>query len=423
MTETLALLGGTPVLPERLSPYSWYTPEEEAAVLEVLRHGTLSGFLGSFEEGYWGGPRVRALEAAWCERFGCRHAVTVNSATSGLIVALGAIGLSPGDEVIVPPFSMSATAVAPLFYGGIPVFVDIEPETFCLDLEEVRAAISTRTRAVIAVNLFGHPARLAELRALCDERGLYLVEDNAQALAAMEGRRYTGTVGHLGVFSLNVHKHIQAGEGGVVTTDDDDLALRAKLIRNHGENAVGPLAIEKPVNLFGSNLRMGELTATIAHERLRRLEEHIARRVRAAERLSEGLRDLPGLTTPVVRKGCTHVYYLWAARYDAEVVGVPLSNFSQALAAEGVPHGTGYVQPLYRLPVFVRRIAMGRDGFPFTLGAPDYTRTFCPVAERLYDGGLVTFEVCAYALDDDVVDRIVAAFHKVHRFRDRLRTT
>src|SRR5262249_5209652 len=157
---------------------------------------------------------------------------SINSATSGLMAAMGAAGISPGDEVIMPPFTMSATAMAPLTYGGIPVFVDIEPDTFCLDLDAVRAAIGARTRAVLAVNLFGHPARLHELRALCDEHGLKLIEDNAQAMLAEEHGRYAGTIGHIGVFSLNYHKHIHSGEGGICTTDDERLARRLQQIRN-----------------------------------------------------------------------------------------------------------------------------------------------------------------------------------------------
>src|SRR5262249_8722448 len=158
------------------------------------------------------------------------------SATSGLVAAMGAVGIEPGDEVIVPPTTMSATAVAPLAYGGKPGFADIEPETFGPDPAAVRAPITPRTKAIVSANLIGHPARLAELAAIAREHGLYLVEDNAQGPLAAEHGRYAGTVGDIGVFSLNYHKHIHTGEGGVCVTNDDELALRLQLIRNHGEN-------------------------------------------------------------------------------------------------------------------------------------------------------------------------------------------
>ena len=176
----LALLGGAPVLDRPLPPYKSVGEAEEKAVVEVVRSGCLSGFYGSWGARFLGGPKVRALEAAWAERFGVRYAVTVNANTSGLFAAMGAVGVGPGDEVIVPPFTMSATVVAPLVYGAVPVFADIEDETFGLDPEAVRAAITPRTKAILAVNLFGHAARLTELRRVADEHGLFLVEDNAQ---------------------------------------------------------------------------------------------------------------------------------------------------------------------------------------------------------------------------------------------------
>jgi perosamine synthetase len=209
----LAVLGGEPVLRQPLSPFSGIGREEIESATRVLESGVLSGFVGVPGERFLGGPVVRRLEDAWCERFGVRHAISVSSATAGLFAAMGAAGIRPGDEVIVPPYSMSATVMAPLGYGGIPVFADIEPDTFCLDLESVRSRISPRTKAILAVNLFGHSARLAELSAIAREHGLTLIEDNAQSPLATEDGRYCGTVGDIGVFSLNYHKHLHAGDG------------------------------------------------------------------------------------------------------------------------------------------------------------------------------------------------------------------
>ncbi|TAK99865.1 MAG: DegT/DnrJ/EryC1/StrS family aminotransferase, partial [Rhodospirillaceae bacterium] len=164
----LALLGGTPAVTGPLQAYRTVGAEEESAVLRVMRDGVLSAFLGAWSPEFRGGPEVMALEAEWALAFKCRHAITVNSATSGLIAAMGAIGISPGDEVIVPPYTMSATAMAPLFYGAIPVFADVEPEHYCIDPQRVAEAITPRTKAIIAVNLFGQPADLIALRALAD---------------------------------------------------------------------------------------------------------------------------------------------------------------------------------------------------------------------------------------------------------------
>ncbi|MGE4065079.1 MAG: DegT/DnrJ/EryC1/StrS family aminotransferase [Rhodospirillaceae bacterium] len=417
----LAIFGGPKAIPHTLRRYRSMGADEKDAVAEVMDSDCLSGFYGSWGDEFLGGPKVKEFEAAWAARFGAKHAVSMNSATSGLFAAMGAIGLGPGDEVIVPPYTMSATAMAPLVYGGIPVFADVEDETFCIDVEAVRKAISPRTRAIIAVNLFGHPARLHQLRALADEKGLVLVEDNAQGITAQENGRYTGTIGHIGVFSLNYHKHIHTGEGGVCTTDDDDLALRLQMIRNHAENVVEPLDMKSFPSMIGFNYRLGELAAAIGLVQLRDADKHIGRRVHLGQRLSEGLSDLEGLTVPKVREGCTHAYYVWPARFDEKIIGVSRAVFSKALAAEGFPHFTGYVRPLYRLPVFRQRIGYGKEGFPFTLTNRTYDGELCPVVERLHERETLCFETCMPDVTDSEIDQLIAAFRKVHAGRGELR--
>ncbi len=407
--DELAILGGTPVLPDPLAPYRSVGRAELEAVTRVLESGCLSGFHGTWCDEFHGGPAVRGFEQAWCDRFQVSHAVTVNSATSGLYAAMGAIGIGAGDEVIVSPLTMSASAVAPLIYGGTPVFADIEPETFCLDPAAVRRAITPRTRAIIAVNLFGHPARLDELRAIAREHDLRLIEDNAQAPLAAENGRYAGTTGDIGVFSLNCHKHIQAGEGGVCVTDDDDLGQRLQLIRNHGENIVEPLGLDDLAGLVGFNFRMTELTAAVGMAQLERIDEHVGRREALAQQLTGGVQDLAGLTPPVVRPGCRHVYYVWALRFDRDVMGVSREQFSRALAAEGFPHAVGYVRPLYHLPLFRQRTGTGR-----------YECDLCPVAERMHEKELLIFEPCAYDVDARQAELLVQALRKVHEHRHAL---
>ena len=418
----LAILGGPKTIEGTPRKYRSMGPAEKQAVAEVMDSDCLSGFYGSWGDEFLGGPRVKAFEEAWAKRFGSRHAVSVNSATSGLFAAMGAIGLGPGDEVIVPPTTMSATAMAPLAYGGIPVFADIEDQTFCIDVEAVKAAIGPRTKAIIAVNLFGHPARLHDLRALADERGLILVEDNAQSVLATENGKYTGTIGHIGVFSLNYHKHIHTGEGGVCLTDDDNLALRLQMIRNHAENVVEPLKLTDISSLIGFNYRLGELAAAVGTVQLADADTHIGRRVALAERLSGGLQGLEGLTTPRIRPDCSHAFYVWSGRYDEKAVGVPREVFSRALAAEGFPHFLGYVRPLYHLPLFQRRIGFGSSGFPFTLTNRRYEGDLCPVAERLHRSELLCFETCMYDVTDAEVDQFAAAVQKVHAARHELKS-
>jgi perosamine synthetase len=391
----LAICGGDPAIPSPLRIFNGIGQEESGAVSRVLESGVLSAFLGVACEKFLGGPMERRMEEAWREKFRVRHAVSVNSATAGLVAAIGAIGICPGDEVIVPPYTMSATVMAPLAYGGIPIFADIEPDTFCIDPESVRSKIGPRTKAILAVNLFGHAARLAELKALARQHGLFLIEDNAQAPLATEGDAFAGTVGDIGVFSLNYHKHIHAGEGGVCVTNDDRLADRLQLIRNHGENIT---------NIVGFNYRLTEVGAAIAFEQLKKVDAHVERAERIAGKLTELVSGLEGITPPPVRDGCRHVYYVWALRLDEQVLGITREQFSRALAAEGFPHSLGYVAPLYWLPVFQER--------------PDrYPRGLCPVVERMHVKELLSFGVTMYDLDDAAVERLAAAIRKVHRHR------
>ena len=412
--SNLAILGGDPVIAEPLPPYRSMGARERAAVIEVVESDCLSGFFGSPGPQFQGGPRVLAFEEAWRQHYAVDFAVSVNSATSGLYAAMGAAGIGPGDEVIVPPWTMSATAMAPLIYGGIPVFADVEPDTFCIDPQVVRAEITPRTRAIIAVNLFGHPAALLDLRELADEHGIFLIEDNAQGPSASEHGRPSGTIGHMGVFSLNYHKHIHTGEGGVCVTNDETLARRLQLIRNHAENAVEWMEMDDLSNMIGFNFRMTELSAAVGIEQLAAIDEHVGRRRRLAEALTAGTGDLDGITAPPVRDGCTHDYYCWTVRYDAAALGVSRETFSQALAAEGFPQSVGYVPPLYLLPLFRKRIAVGGDGFPFTLTNRPYGKGLCPVTERLHEKEAIVFQPCAVTVDDGITGKLVEAFRKVH---------
>ncbi len=413
--DDLALLGGTPEVRKPILGFNSIGNSERNAVTAVFdRLDPLSGFFGSPQPGFFGGYEIRKLEDEWKERFGSQYAISVNSATSGLIAAMGAIGIEPGDEVIVPPFTMSATAVAPLFYGGIPVFVDIESDYFCLDVQAVKLAITERTKAIIVVNLFGHPAQLGLLRELANKHGIYLIEDNAQAVLSEEDGLMSGHVGHIGVYSFNVHKHIQAGEGGMCVTADSELARRLQLIRNHGENAVEWLGVKSLDNIVGYNFRQTEIGAAIVRSQLMRIDDLVQRAEKISTRLSDELHDIPGITIPKVRAGCRHNYFMWTARFDVSKFGCTRERFAEALCAEGVPLSTGYVKPIYRLPIFRDRVAIGSKGFPFNITGQEYNNVTCPVTERMHEHEVIQFQPVSWDPDKEQVTQMIAAFHKVH---------
>jgi len=409
----LSLLGGKPLISSKLKPYKTIGLKEFISISDVMKSGYLSGFIGAWCEEFHGGPKVQELENSWKNVFKCNHAISVNSNTSGLIAALGAIGLSPGDEVIVPPMTMSASVIAPLFYGGIPVFVDIEDQFFCLDIEKVKAAISDKTKVILAVNLFGHPADLRELRLLADQKGIYLIEDSAQCPLAQENGVFAGTIGHIGIFSLNYHKHIQTGEGGICCTNDDQLAFRLKAIRNHGENIVETLDVKDATNLLGFNFRMTELSAAVGIEQLKKISKFVSNRETIANKLSESTNFIKGFQPPKVRKDCRHVYYVWAAKVNEDELQISRNTLAKALLAEGVPIEEGYCKPLYLLPAFTRRIAIGNNGWPFSMTKINYRKGLCPVAEYTYEKSLLEFCICSFQLKNHELKKVINSFHKI----------
>ncbi len=415
-TEKLALLGGPKAIATSFRRYNPIGAEEVRAAKLVIESGVLSQFLGVWHEDFYGGPKVQEFERACEAYFGVKHAVTVNSATSGLIAAMGAIGIEPGDEVIVSPWTMSASATAILHWNAIPVFADIERETFNLDPKSVETNITPYTKAIMAVDIFGHSADMDALMAIAGKHGLKIISDTAQAPGAMYKGKYAGTAAHVGGYSLNYHKHIHTGEGGILVTDDDEIADRMRLIRNHAEAVVGDKGVTNLANMIGYNFRLGEIECAMGIEQLKKLKMLVQGRQHLADRLSAGLRGLPGLRTPVVRPGCTHVYYVYPMVLDVKALGVSRDRLHAALQAEGVPVWNRY-QNLHLLPMSQKKMAYGSKGFPWTSELCNrdinYSKGICPVAEELNDSSYLSIGMCVHDLIDENVDQIAAAFKKV----------
>jgi dTDP-4-amino-4,6-dideoxygalactose transaminase len=422
--SALAIDGGTPL---RTAPFPLRRTMGEAekqAVIEVMDSDKLSEFFGSPGPQWLGGPKVQGFENKWASLYGFKHAISVNSWTTGLTTAVGAVGIEPGDEVIVSPYTMSASATAVLFYGGIPVFADIDPDTFNISAETIRSRLTPRTKAILVVHIFGQAADMDPIMALAREHGLKVIEDGAQSPGVYYKGRPVGAIGDVGGFSLNYHKHIHTGEGGMLVTNDDAIALRCRLIRNHAENFMEVMPQEDMGNLIGSNYRLTELQAAIGIAQLDRLPGHLAHRQRLAQHLSHALQGLPGITPPAVEPGVGHAWYCYAMRYDARVTGLPRARFVQMVNAE-LPKPThveqtalieGYVRPLYLAPLYQRKIALGRQGFPWTLNTDihyDYSPGLCPVAERMKDEQLLLTTLVREPLTESDMDDLAAAMRKV----------
>lgn len=432
----LAFKGG-PKVREKLFPAHAVMGEEEAqAAYQVVKGGVLSKFLGCWDPDFFGGEQLQAFEKEWAAHFGARHAIAVNSNSSGILCALGALEIGAGDEVIVSPYTMSVSASAPLVYGALPVFADIESETYCLDSASVEARITPRTRAIIAVDIFGQPYDKDAMDEVARKHGIPIIEDVAQAPDAKWKGRFAGTLGKLGVFSLNYHKHIHTGEGGVIVTDDDDLATRCRLIRNHAEAVADGMEYQGSyANLVGFNLRMTEIEAAIGRVQLRKVTGLVEERRRNVSYLESKLRGIPFLALPKVREGCLHSYYVHALRYDSAQTGISRERFVDAVTAElpatelreseGPLLSQGYVKPLYLQGLYQKKAGFGRKGYPFrdpgNAVVPDYSRGICPMAEKLHFEQLLYHEMMRPGMGPADLDAVAEAFHKVARNLDELR--
>ena len=425
--KKLALLGGDPVRKEPFPAYKSLGEEEKKAVMEVMDDGILSDFIASPGEHFNGGKRVRRLEDAWAEKFGVKHAISMNSATSGIFAAVGAVGVGAGDEVLVSPYNMSCSASCPFVYNAIPVFADLEPEYFCLDPESIRQRITPHTKAIVVVSSFGQSADFEAIMAIAAEHNLMVIDDAAHVAGGRYKGRSAGTAAHVGIYSLNAHKIIQCGEGGMVVTDDDDLALRLRLIRNHAEAVVGEMGLENIDNMLGWNYRMTELEAAVAYEQLQKMDRLNSERRHLAEHLTQRLQSLPGILPPQVREGCEHVYYLFPILFKEQEIGISRARFVEALIAEGIPfyaRAAGYVKPYYLEPMFARRTVYA-NGCPFNCscysGEVDYSKGICPVTERLYESEMIMNTYCYPPMTTSDMDDSTNASEKVLDNIDQLK--
>jgi perosamine synthetase len=415
-TQKLALFGGPKTIQTEFKRYNPLGHEEVQAAKEVIESGVLSQFLGVWHADFYGGPKVQEFERQCAKYFGVKHAVTVNSWTSGLIAAVGAIGIEPGDEVIVTPWTMSASATAILHWNAIPVFADIDPETFNLCPKSVEANITPYTKAIMVVDIFGQSADMDELMAIAEKYGLKVISDTAQAPGALYKSKCAGTLAHVGGYSLNYHKHIHTGEGGIIVTNDDDIAERLQLIRNHAEVVVGDKGVTNLSNMVGHNFRLGEIECAMGIEQLKKLGGFVQSRQSLANKLTEGLKGLRGLRTPVVKADRTHVYYVYPLILDPEELDVSRDQIHAALQAEGVAVSKRY-QNIHLLPMYQNKMAYGSNGFPWTSDIcnrdVNYSKGICPVAEELNDSTYLGFGMCVYDLNYEDIDLIIKAFKKV----------
>ena len=344
--------------------------EEERLVLEALRSGCLSRN---------GGTMVKRLETAFAGMLGVEHAVACSSGSAAVHLAVAALDLEPGDEVIVPPITDIGSIAPILWQNAVPVFADVDPATMVLDPESVSRSVGPRTRAIIAVHLAGQPCNMAALGAIASAHKLALIEDCAQAYWAEYGGRLVGTMGDMACFSLQQSKHITCGEGGLMVTGNAAYAQRARLFADKAWPRDNSSLGSCRFLFLAQNYRMSELEGAVALAQLSKVAAAVERRRERAAELTAMLRTIPGVCPPCVPPGTRHSYWLYMLRVNRGDAG----RFGDIMKAEGVPAWPQYtVDPLYLSPLFTARQTYGTSGQPLSdFGRQEYRRGLCPNAE------------------------------------------
>jgi len=406
----LAINGGDPVRTKPLG-VSWpiHDEREVEAVAEVVRSGSWGGTPGK---------EARKFEAAFAEFCGAKHAVCVTNGTAAIEVALRAVGVGPGDEVIVPPYTFIATASAVVMIGAIPVFVDVEPGTFNLDPAGIDDVVTERTKAIVPVHISGRPADMDGVMAAARRHGLKVVEDACQAHGAEWRGQRVGPIGDAGAFSHQASKHINAGEGGTIVTNHDEVYLNCYSLVNIGRVPGGEWYQHEHL---GSNYRMTNLQGALLNVQLSRWEEQAAKRDENAERLRSLLRDVEGVSNMDEDERITRqAWHAFKFRYRSDRFGgVPRADFCKAVSAEGVAVGWWY-QPMYRTGLFGRFSKYLAEKDFYGGRKIDYTAISLPVVENLCENEDVGFGQRMLLGPKREMDDIAAAVVKVYEHRDEL---
>ncbi|MGQ9460613.1 MAG: DegT/DnrJ/EryC1/StrS family aminotransferase [Candidatus Bathyarchaeaceae archaeon] len=377
----LAIFSG-PAVSDKLIPIAKpvFVEKEIKDVIEVLRSGNVRQ-----------GRKTEEFERRFCEKVGCNYAYAVNSGTAALHTAFLSI-LKPGDEVIVPAFTFISTASTVVFSNARPVFADIDEETFTIDHEDVKEKISSRTKAIVPVHLFGHAADMKALQQIAEDHDLYVVSDAAQAHGTKVDGKDVGSFDDLNCYSFYATKIITTGEGGMVTTNNEELYEKGKLIRSHGQKS------KYYHTLLGLNYRMMDITAVLGLNQLDRLDSFVEKRRHNAMRLTEGIKNIEGIRPPVVKSNVYHSFYQYSVLMDLSKYKCTRDEFIEAMKAENIECVVHYPVPLTKQPAF--------EGIVKING--------CPVAE---DVSKRIFSIPVHPqLSNSDIEKILIALEKVSSF-------
>lgn len=405
MNETaLAIHGGPKTKTTPFGSGKRFGLDEAKELLEALEQNTLF---------YHFGNKVKTFLSDFNELYGVKYSVATTSGTASIHVALGAAGISVGDEVITSPITDQGTLIGILYQNAIPVFADLDPHTYNMDPASIEARITPRTKAIVVVHLAGNPADMDPIMAIARKHGIKVIEDCAQSYLTRYKGRLAGTIGDYGCFSTNDFKHISTGDGGIVTVnsgeEQDFLVTHAfadKNFKRHGN------VVEKDLHYVAPNYRMTELQGAVGIAQLKKLPWICERRHELGDAITKGINGLPGISVHQVEADNYGTYWFYMLRVNESELGCTREEFSVALAAEGIPNSAGYIASvMYMQPLFQERQAYLGSHFPFDLTGITYAEGLCPNAEAILQTA-IRLSVNEFHTDQDA-EEVVQAIRKV----------
>ncbi len=398
----LAIHGGEKT---KTSPYGTgkrFGKEELEQVAEALEQKSLF---------YFSGNKVHQFCDKFAAMYGTKYCVAVSSGTAAIHTALGAIGITEGDEVITSPITDMGSVIGILFQNAIPVFADVNPNTYNMDPKSIEANITESTKAILVVHLAGNPADMDEIMEIAKKHNLYVIEDCAQAYMTYYKGKLAGTIGHIGCFSMNDSKHITTGDGGMCIMNDEALYRKAQRFSDKNYSRIAENGtIDRDVPYVAPNYRMSEIIGAVAIAQLDRVQWLCEKRRAYGDALTEKLKDLPGITPHLVKEGNVSSYWFYLFRIDPAVLHVDATTFAKALQAEGIPGSRGYIPAcVYEYGLFKNKSGYVNTHAPFDSPYCKNERTYytgmCPVAEDVLNS-TIRIPVSEFYSEEDLQQTI-----------------
>ncbi|MGI6538519.1 MAG: DegT/DnrJ/EryC1/StrS family aminotransferase [Caldicoprobacterales bacterium] len=407
----LALFGGEKAKKTPFGTGKRFGDEELQQLKEALEQNTLF---------YWSGSKTKELCKKFADMYNVKYCVTTSSGTAAIHVALGALGVTEGDEVITTPVTDMGTVIGILYQNAIPVFADLDPHTYNMDPKSLEEKITDKTKAIIVVHLAGNPADMDSIMEIARKHGIKVIEDCAQSYLSYYKGRLAGTIGDIGCFSLNDFKHISAGDGGICIMNDEDLYYKAFRFadKNYDRFSKDPAALRR-IEFLAPNYRITELQSAVALAQLDKLEWICNRRNAYGDKLSEAIKGLPGISIPKIEEGNKSSYWFYMFRIDENEAGVSRDEFSKALAAEGVPNQPGYIPTcIYEYDLFLNKNAYNGTKAPFDSNyygkEINYFKGMCPTAEEILNTA-IRLTVNEFYTEQDL-EEVIEAIRKVSSY-------